>query len=211
MKGFWKDFKEFINRGNVMDLAVAVVIGAAFTAIVNSVVNDLIMPLISLLTGGIDFTEMKVVIGEGPDAASITYGNFISAVLQFLIIALVVFIIVRVINKAREAADKAAKDAMNKASKTAIHRMLTRNGKQVEVEVEVEMIPPTCPYCLEEVKEGATRCSHCAGVFDEPAAAKPKEEPVEEVAEESEEECEEQESHPAPRHSANAEKGAHAK
>jgi len=207
MKGFWNDFKAFINRGNVMDLAVAVVIGAAFTAIVNSVVNDLVMPLISLLTGGIDFTEMKVILGEGPNAASINYGNFISAVLQFLIIALVVFSIVRAINTAREAADKAAKDALNKASKMAISKMFVRNGKQVEVEVEVEMLPPTCPYCLEEVKEGATRCSHCAGVFSEPAAPKPKEEPVAEPAEEAADAPQAA----APRPIATPGKGAHAK
>ncbi len=83
--------QEFINQGNVMDLAVAVVIGTAFTAIVNSVVSDLIMPLISLVTGGIDFSDMKIPLGTGPDAAAFTYGNFINAVIQFLIIALVVF------------------------------------------------------------------------------------------------------------------------
>ena len=79
MKKFFEEFKEFINQGNVMDLAVAVVIGTAFTAIVNSVVSDLIMPLISLVTGGIDFSDMKIPLGTGPDAAAFTYGNFINA------------------------------------------------------------------------------------------------------------------------------------
>lgn len=74
MKKFFEEFKEFINQGNVMDLAVAVVIGTAFTAIVNSVVSDLIMPLISLVTGGIDFSDMKIPLGTGPDAAAFTYG-----------------------------------------------------------------------------------------------------------------------------------------
>ena len=91
MKKFFSEFKEFINRGNVMDLAVAVVIGAAFTAIVNSVVSDLIMPLISLVTGGVNFSDMKISLGSGPDAAAFTYGNFINAVIQFVIIAFVVF------------------------------------------------------------------------------------------------------------------------
>ena len=70
MKKFFEEFKEFINQGNVMDLAVAVVIGTAFTAIVNSVVSDLIMPLISLVTGGIDFSDMKIPLGTGPDAGA---------------------------------------------------------------------------------------------------------------------------------------------
>ena len=101
MKKFFEEFKEFINQGNVMDLAVAVVIGTAFTAIVNSVVSDLIMPLISLVTGGIDFSDMKIPLGTGPDAAAFTYGNFINAVIQFLIIALVVFLIVKALSRAR--------------------------------------------------------------------------------------------------------------
>ncbi|MGI6590705.1 MAG: large conductance mechanosensitive channel protein MscL [Eggerthellaceae bacterium] len=144
-KGFIAEFREFIARGNVMDLAVAVVIGAAFTAIVNSVVSDLIMPLISLFTGGIDFSSMKVTIGEGANAAAFTYGNFINACIQFLIIALVVFLIVKAVNRAKEAAESLTKQVTEEA--------------------------PTCPFCLEEVKVGATRCPHCAGSFDEPAEA----------------------------------------
>ena len=93
--GFISEFRDFIARGNVMDLAVAVVIGGAFTAIVNSVVSDLVMPLISLCTGGIDFSQMKLAVGVGSNAAAFTYGNFINAVIQFLLIALVVFCLVR--------------------------------------------------------------------------------------------------------------------
>lgn len=91
MKKFFEEFKEFINQGNVMDLAVAVVIGTAFTAIVNSVVSDLIMPLISLVTGGIDFGHEDTP-GHVRCRPVFTYGNFINAVIQFLIIALVVFL-----------------------------------------------------------------------------------------------------------------------
>ena len=148
MKKFFEEFKEFINQGNVMDLAVAVVIGAAFTAIVNSVVSDLIMPIISLVTGGINFSDMKIPLGDGPDAAAFTYGNFINAVIQFLIIAFVVFLIVKAMNQARTFA---------------------RRGKHAE-----EMDAPHCPYCLEEVAEGATRCPHCTSELPAPAAPTPK-------------------------------------
>ena len=148
MKKFFEEFKEFINQGNVMDLAVAVVIGAAFTAIVNSVVSDLIMPLISLVTGGVNFSDMKLSLGSGPDAAAFTYGNFINAVIQFVIIAFVVFLIVKAMNQARTFA---------------------RRGKHAE-----EMDAPHCPYCLEEVAEGATRCPHCTSEMPAPAAPTPK-------------------------------------
>ncbi|RDB67585.1 large conductance mechanosensitive channel protein MscL [Eggerthella sinensis] len=148
MKKFFEEFKEFINQGNVMDLAVAVVIGAAFTAIVNSVVSDLIMPLISLVTGGVNFSDMKISLGSGPDAAAFTYGNFINAVIQFVIIAFVVFLIVKAMNQAR---------------------MFARRGKHAE-----EMDAPHCPYCLEEVAEGATRCPHCTSELPAPAAPTPK-------------------------------------
>ena len=148
MKKFFEEIKAFINQGNVMDLAVAVVIGTAFTAIVNSVVSDLIMPLISLVTGGINFSDMKISLGSGPDAAAFTYGNFINAVIQFLIIAFVVFLIVKAMNKARS---------------------LTARGKRAE-----ETEAPHCPFCLEEVQEGATRCPHCTAELPSPAAPTPK-------------------------------------
>ena len=90
-----KEFRDFINRGNVVDLAVAVVIGAAFTAIVNSLVDDIIMPFIGILLGGISFSSLTLTIGN----AVIAYGNFIQAVVNFLIIAWVIFLIVRTINR----------------------------------------------------------------------------------------------------------------
>ena len=93
-----KEFRKFISRGNVIDLAVAVIIGAAFTAIVTSLVNDIIMPLIGVVLGGIDFTSLSLTIG----AAVITYGNFIQAIINFLIMAFVVFLIVRSINRMQE-------------------------------------------------------------------------------------------------------------
>lgn len=98
MKKFFNEFKEFINRGNVMDLAVAVVMGAAFTAIINAVVADFITPLISLVTLGIDFSSFSFAVGEGENAAIFTYGRLIQASINFLITALVVFLMVKILN-----------------------------------------------------------------------------------------------------------------
>ncbi|MCV2882854.1 large conductance mechanosensitive channel protein MscL [Actibacterium sp. XHP0104] len=110
-----KEFKDFIARGNVMDMAVGIIVGAAFTAIVKSMVDDLINPIIGLIIGGIDFSNMFVVLkGEGgyaslaeareAGAAVFAYGSFIMAGLNFLIIAFVVFMLVRYVNKVKEAA-----------------------------------------------------------------------------------------------------------
>lgn len=90
-----KEFKKFISRGNMMDLAVGVIIGAAFTAIVNSLVKDLINPLIGLFIGKIDLSKLKFTIGE----ATFKYGSFLNAVINFLIIALVVFFLIKLVNK----------------------------------------------------------------------------------------------------------------
>ena len=90
-----KEFREFIQQGNVIDLAVAVVIGAAFGAIVNSLINDIIMPLIGVVLGGVDFTSLSVTVGE----AVVLYGNFIQAVVNFVVISFVIFLVVRGYNK----------------------------------------------------------------------------------------------------------------
>ncbi len=95
-----KEFRDFINRGNVIDLAVAVIIGGAFGAIVTSLVNDLIMPLVGIIIGGINFSGLAITAGN----AQILYGNFIQAIVNFLIIAFVVFLIVRAINKMKKPA-----------------------------------------------------------------------------------------------------------
>ncbi len=91
-----KEFRDFISRGNVMDLAVAVIIGGAFTAIVTSLVDDIIMPAIGALLGGLDFTSLSFQFGE----ATIAYGNFIQAIINFLLIALAIFFMIKGINKA---------------------------------------------------------------------------------------------------------------
>ncbi|EAR49591.1 large conductance mechanosensitive channel protein [Oceanicola granulosus HTCC2516] len=113
-----QEFKDFIAKGNVMDLAVGIIIGAAFTAIVQSVVNDLINPVIGLILGGIDFKSMYVVMsGEVPEgvgleaaresgAAIFAYGAFLTACINFLIIAVVVFLLVKAVNRIKAAAEK---------------------------------------------------------------------------------------------------------
>lgn len=103
---FSSEFKEFIARGNVVDLAVGVVIGGAFGKIVDSFVKDIIMPFVGLLTGGLDMSSMKIVLVAADEIAkkpelAITYGNFINAIISFLIIALSVFMMIKVINKIR--------------------------------------------------------------------------------------------------------------
>ena len=99
-----KEFKDFIAKGNVMDMAVGIIIGAAFTAIVTSLVEDLINPIISLFTGGIDFSGLGVRLSEGEDGAVFAYGNFIMALINFLIIAWVVFLLVKMVNRIKDAA-----------------------------------------------------------------------------------------------------------
>lgn len=104
---FWKDFKAFISRGNIVDLAVAVVVGAAFTAIVNSLVNDIIKPLITLLFGGEDMSELVVVLRQFENEAgeieqvTLNYGNLIMAILTFLIDAFVIFTVLRIVRNAQ--------------------------------------------------------------------------------------------------------------
>lgn len=142
MKKFLSEFKEFINRGNVMDLAIAVIIGGAFTAIVTSLTNNIINPLISVIAGG----GAGAISGLVVPGTDIDFGAFISACINFLIVAFVVFLLVKAVNRAQSVGEKLA-------------------GKKEES----PKAAPTCPYCLEEVKEGATRCPHCAGVFDAPA------------------------------------------
>ena len=102
-KGFIGEFKEFIARGNVMDMAVGVIIGGAFSAITTSLINDIIMPLLGILTGSISFAELSVTIG----GAVVTYGNFVQAVLNFLVMAFVVFCLVKAMNSFHKKAEEA--------------------------------------------------------------------------------------------------------
>ena len=122
-----KEFREFVMRGNVMDLAVAVIIGGAFGAIVSSLVNDILMPLIGLVLGGIDFSALAFQVGN----ATVKYGAFIQAVVNFLIIAFVIFMIVRAINRLKGPAPVAAPTTKE------------------------------CPRCFTTIPLKATRCPNC--------------------------------------------------
>ena len=137
MKKYLEEFKKFISRGNVMDMAVGVIIGGAFTAIVNSLVNDIFMPLLSLITGGFDIAGMSVSFGVGDNAATLNYGAFLSAVINFLLIALVIFCIIKAMNTAKD--------------------------KMLKKQEEEAPAPTTkkCPYCMSEIDIQATRCPHC--------------------------------------------------
>lgn len=140
-----KEFKEFISKGNVMDLAVGVIIGGAFGKIVSSLVNDVIMPLIGLILGGTDMSNYFLTLDGGQyatlaqaqeaGAATLNYGLFITQVINFLIIAFVIFLMVKAVNKARS---------------------LTKKP-------EVEAAPTTkeCPYCKSTIDINATRCPNC--------------------------------------------------
>lgn len=141
------EFRDFINRGNVMDMAVGVIVGGAFTAIVTSLTGDIIQPFITLLTGGNDPTSVGLTIPVAGTKNGIDFGSFLAAVLNFIIVAFIVFMLVKLAKKAQEMGKKAV-------------------GKTDEAPAAPA---PICPHCLEEVKEGATRCPHCAGVI-EPAA-----------------------------------------
>lgn len=136
MKGFVEEFKKFIMRGNVMDMAIGVIIGGAFTAIVTSLNKDIISPLLAVF-GGVDFSHLQVVLGEGEEPPILMYGNFITAVINFLITAFVIFLLVKVINVM---GDKLSKKKEEKPAAPTTKK---------------------CPYCLSEIALEATRCPHC--------------------------------------------------
>ena len=131
-KGIIQEFKEFINRGNVMDLAVGVIIGAAFKAIVDSLVGDIISPLIGSIFN-MDFSDLSVNI----NGAELMYGNFIMAIINFFLIAIVLFCIIKAFNKARNAVKKPVEEA------------------------PAEPTTKICPFCKSEIDKDATRCPHC--------------------------------------------------
>lgn len=118
-----KEFKEFINQGNAMDLAVGVIIGAAFKAIVDSLVGDIISPLIGMITGGINFDALSLKVGS----AELMYGKFITALINFLIVAFVLFLIVKGLNKAHEKNKKIAEKVTTKvATKVPVRKTATK-------------------------------------------------------------------------------------
>lgn len=146
----WKAFKEFAFKGNVLDLAIGVMIGGAFGKIVTSAVNDLFMPLLSVLTGNLDFSKLFLAMDGKPyktiaDAqaagvATFNYGAFITAVIDFLLIALCIFLFVKLISRLR------------------------RSKKEDPSPV---VVPRKCPYCCSEIAKEATRCPHCTSILME--------------------------------------------
>ena len=126
MKAFLEEFKKFITRGNVMDMAVGIIIGGAFTAIVNSLVDNIIMPLISAIFGGTNFDSWNVTLrGSGENAVVLGLGTFLAAVVNFLLITLVLFCVLKALNKASEMRDKLLhKEAVEEAPKTKIRNPL---------------------------------------------------------------------------------------
>ena len=142
MKKFFNEFKKFIMRGNVLDMAVGVIVGGAFTAIVTSLNKDVLTPLLSVILGGTDFTALQVVLGSGEEAPILAYGNFITAVINFLITALTVFCLVKIINTVSE--------------------------KMTKKKEEAPAAPTTkkCPYCKSDIAIEATRCPHCTSQLE---------------------------------------------
>ncbi len=157
----WKEFKEFATKGNVMDLAIGVIIGGGFQSIVNSLVNDVIMPAISIFTGKIDFNDMMFTFG----GASIKYGSFITKVINFLIMAFCVFLIVKYINKLNKTIEEKSKELNKKLEKE--NKLFKKKKKK-----EAPTPPPApttkiCPFCLSEINIKATRCPHCTSILEE--------------------------------------------
>lgn len=152
MKNIINEFKEFIMRGNVLDMAVGVIIGGAFQKIIGSLVNDVIMPVISLVTGGVDFSNWFIALdghhyaslaeAQAAKAATLNYGTFITQVIDFLIMAFVIFMMVKIMNT-----------LANKVKKP--------------VEEVVEPKAKVCPYCMSEIDIHATRCPHCTSELSE--------------------------------------------
>lgn len=142
MKKFLNEFKEFAVKGNVVDLAVAVIMGGAFGAIVTSLVNDIIMPPIGLLLGGVDFSKLAIVLKEASGdvpAVTINYGNFINIVLTFIIVALAMFLIIKGLNSLKKKEEAAPAEPTTKA----------------------------CPFCCTDIPIKATRCPHCTSTLEQ--------------------------------------------
>ena len=130
--GFLKEFKEFALRGNVMDMAIGVVIGGAFSSIVTSIVDDIFTPIIGMIIGGVDFSGIAIKVGE----ASINVGNFIQVVINFIIVALCLFLVVKAMNKLKKPAAPAKAPRLCPFCKSEIADDATR-----------------CPHCTSELKK----------------------------------------------------------
>lgn len=157
----FKEFKEFATRGNIMDMAIGVIIGGAFQKIVTSLVNDIIMPTVAIFTGKVDFSDLIFTVGS----ASIKYGAFITAIIDFLIIAFSIFIAIKVANSINKRMEKIAKGELDKLNKKTKKLLKNKKGQQESEESEeVQVETPEskiCPYCFSEINYNATKCPHC--------------------------------------------------
>ena len=169
----WKEFKEFALKGNAIELAVGVVVGTAFQSIIKSLVNDVIMPLISVLFGNIDFSEWVWQIGNN----KVAYGSFISSIVNFVLVAFSLFLVVRYINKINRKLEEAAKEAKKQEAKkidvlrnkSKLFDKFTKkfvSEEKEEVE-ETEKTTKLCPFCLSEINIKAIRCPHCTSKLEE--------------------------------------------
>lgn len=136
-KNMIKEFKTFALKGNVLDMAIGIIIGASFGKIVDSLVKDILMPPLGMAMGKVDFSNLKIPLGNEPEAATINYGVFINTLISFIIVAFAVFLLVKAINTLRTKMEKA--EASAPAPKTE----------------------KTCPYCCSQIPVKATRCPHC--------------------------------------------------
>ena len=152
-----KEFKEFASKGNAMDMAVGVIIGGAFQKIVSSLVEDIIMPTISIFTGNVDFSELVWKIGD----ASIKYGNFLTTIVDFLIIAFSIFIALKTANTLNKRAEAIAKGGFDKITD---NKLLNKYKKKNEPVPEPTI--KTCPFCFSEINAKATRCPHCTSELE---------------------------------------------
>ena len=158
-----KEFKEFATKGNIMDMAVGVIIGGAFQKIVTSLVNDIIMPAIAIFTGKMDFSNLVFTIG----GSSIKYGSFITTIVDFLIIAFSIFIAIKSFNKLNNATkenfEKIAEN--NKHLRKAKKKLLKLNTEADTSKDNIEPAVKVCPFCFSEINYKATRCPHCTSNF----------------------------------------------
>lgn len=152
-----KEFKEFASKGNAMDMAVGVIIGGAFQKIVSSLVEDIIMPTISIFTGNVDFSELVFKVGN----ASIKYGNFLTTIVDFLIIAFSIFIALKVANTLNKRAETLAKGSFDKITDNKLLKKYKKKNEPVP-----EPTIKTCPFCFSEINIKATRCPHCTSELE---------------------------------------------
>lgn len=153
----FKEFKEFISKGNVMDMAIGVIIANAFAAIVTAFTESFIQPLLGLIGGA----EIHGTIPLGKSGQSIDYGSFITAVINFLIVAFILFMIIKIVTTAEKKSREHLEKLASEAEKTIFKKVKRKNKKEDSEVIEEEPTKKLCPYCYSEIAFKATRCPHC--------------------------------------------------